>query len=79
MIAVIIYGPPGSGKGTQAQLLAEKFDLIHLDSGRYLREILYNPKFKKNKIIQRERKINEAGKLNTPSWVLKIIGERVEK
>lgn len=79
MIAIIIYGPPGSGKGTQAQLLAEKFDLIHLDSGRYLREILYNPKFKKNKIIQRERKINEAGKLNTPSWVLKIISERVEK
>lgn len=79
MIAVIIYGPPGSGKGTQAQLLAEKFDLMHLDSGRYIREILYNPKFRKNKIIQREKKINEAGKLNTPSWVLKIIGERAEK
>lgn len=79
MIAIILFGPPGSGKGTQAQLLAEKFDLMHLDSGRYIRETLYNPKFRKNKIIQREKKINEAGKLNTPSWVLKIIGERVDK
>ena len=79
MIAIIIYGPPGAGKGTQAQLLAEKFDLIHFDSGKYLRELLYDPKNKNNKIIQNERKINEVGKLNTPLWVLKIISGKIKE
>ncbi|MBI2506518.1 MAG: nucleoside monophosphate kinase, partial [Candidatus Colwellbacteria bacterium] len=31
--AVIIMGPPGAGKGTQAELLANKFGLIHFDTG----------------------------------------------
>ncbi len=79
MIAVIIYGPPGSGKGTQAKLLADKLNLIHFDTGNYIRELLYNPSFKKNKIIQEEKSLNEAGKLNTPSWVLKILAEKAKK
>lgn len=73
MIAIIIYGPPGSGKGTQSKLLADKLDLVHFDTGFYIREVLYNPKLKKDKIIQKEKLLNESGKLNTPSWVLKII------
>lgn len=34
---LIILGPQGSGKGTQAKLLAEKFNLKHLASGELLR------------------------------------------
>ncbi len=33
-----ILGAPGSGKGTQADLLAEKFHLVHLSSGQLLRQ-----------------------------------------
>ena len=29
--AVVLIGPPGSGKGTQAELLAEKFGLINFE------------------------------------------------
>lgn len=36
---IIILGQQGSGKGTQAELLAEKFDLIHIDMGKTLREV----------------------------------------
>lgn len=78
-IGIIIYGPPGSGKGTQAKLTAEKLGLFHFDTGQYLRGLLYNPKFQKNKIIQKEMRLNKAGNLNTPSWVLKIISQRVKK
>ena len=78
-ISVIFYGPQGSGKGTQAKLLADRFNLFHLDTGDYLRKILYDPRFQKTKIVQRERKINEAGKLNTPSWVLKTISKRIKE
>ncbi len=35
---LIILGAPGSGKGTQADLLAEKFGLTHLSSGQLLRK-----------------------------------------
>ncbi len=36
-MAIIILGPPGSGKGTQAKLLAEKFKLEYVGSGNTLR------------------------------------------
>lgn len=79
MIAIIIFGPPGAGKGTQARLLSEKFDLIHFDSGKYIRELLYNPKNKNNKIIQKEKKLNESGNLCTSYWVLKIINDKINE
>jgi adenylate kinase len=78
-IAVIILGPQGSGKGTQADLIARKLDLFHFDTGQYLRTLLYNPAFKNDKIIQRERKLNASGVLNTPSWILKIVVDAIKK
>jgi adenylate kinase len=78
-IGIIIFGPPGSGKGTQAKLLADKFDFFHFDTGGYLRKLLYDPKLQKNKIIQREKKLNETGKLNTELWVTKIVSGRFEE
>lgn len=36
---IIFFGPQGSGKGTQAQLLAEKFDFFYFESGAYLRKV----------------------------------------
>ena len=30
---LLIMGPPGAGKGTQAKILAEKFNLVHLSTG----------------------------------------------
>jgi len=79
MKAIIIFGPQGSGKGTQADLIAKKFDLFHFDTGQYLRNLLYNPALQNNKIIQRERKLVEAGILATPSWVLKIVSDMIKK
>lgn len=76
-IAVLVYGPPGSGKGTQANLLVNEFGLFHLDSGDTLRKTIYDPKFKKNKIVQREKKLNEVGLLQTPSFVLNVISKKI--
>lgn len=36
---LIIFGPQGSGKGTQADKLCEKFKLYHLETGQIFREI----------------------------------------
>ena len=35
-----MLGPQGSGKGTQAGLLAKKYDLVHLESGEILRRVV---------------------------------------
>lgn len=37
MINLILFGPPGSGKGTQATKLAEKYNLIHISTGDLFR------------------------------------------
>ena len=77
--AIVIYGPPGSGKGTQADLLARKYDFIHFDTGRYLESLYRNPRLRKNPKIAFEKKLFDTGKLNTPSWVLKLVTEATKK
>lgn len=37
---LIIFGPQGSGKGTQADKLSEKYDLVHIETGQIFRDIL---------------------------------------
>jgi adenylate kinase len=36
---LIVLGPQGSGKGTQAEMLAKKYNLEHIDMGKFLREV----------------------------------------
>jgi adenylate kinase len=38
MLNLVIFGPPGCGKGTQSARIAERFGLVHLSSGDLLRD-----------------------------------------
>jgi len=73
--AVIFLGPPGSGKGTQAKELANKYGVPHLSTGDMLREhvSLGTPLGIKAKPIM------ERGELVPDSLVLKIVAERIER
>lgn len=35
---IVLFGPPGAGKGTQAQILKEQFDLVHISTGDVFRK-----------------------------------------
>jgi adenylate kinase len=37
MVNIILFGPPGSGKGTQSDKIVEKYGLVHLSTGNLLR------------------------------------------
>lgn len=39
---IVLLGPPGAGKGTQAQIIADKYELVHVSSGDLFRENLKN-------------------------------------
>ena len=42
MLNLILFGPPGSGKGTQAELLVSKYNLVHISTGNLFREEIEN-------------------------------------
>ncbi len=59
MINLVLFGPPGSGKGTQAEKLEEAFDLFHISTGDLLRTEIKNetPLGKKAKSYVEEGKL----------------------
>ena len=38
MLNLVLFGPPGAGKGTQSNLLIKRYNLVHLSTGDILRE-----------------------------------------
>jgi len=77
--AVVIYGPPGSGKGTQAELLARKYGFIHFDTGRYIEGLIRSPRADRDPVLRRERANYEAGRLCTPAWVFTVTADEAAR
>ena len=42
MINIVLFGPPGAGKGTQAEILKNKYDLVHISTGDVFRYNIKN-------------------------------------
>jgi adenylate kinase len=73
--AVIFLGPPGSGKGTQAKVLADRYGVPHLSTGDMLREHV-----SRNTPLGAEAKpIMERGELVPDSLVLKMVAQRIAR
>ena len=42
MVNIVLFGPPGAGKGTQAAILKEKYNLVHISTGDVFRYHISN-------------------------------------
>ena len=72
---LILLGSPGSGKGTQATFLAEKFKIPHISTGEILRQAIA----RKTSIGTRARSYLEAGELVPDMLIMALIRERLVK
>jgi adenylate kinase len=72
---IILLGPPGSGKGTQAKMIADKYKVKHISTGDILRENVRNA----TALGKEAKKFMDAGQLVPDSVLIGIIKDRLAK
>jgi adenylate kinase len=75
MLNLILFGPPGSGKGTQAEKLVEKYNLLHISTGDMFRYELQN----NTELGQLAKSYSERGVLVPDSVTIAMLRKRVEE
>ncbi|TCK83510.1 adenylate kinase [Albibacterium bauzanense] len=73
MLNLVLFGPPGAGKGTQSQKLIEKYQLIHLSTG----DILRNEISKGTTLGLEAKKLMDEGKLVPDEVVIGMISNKL--
>ncbi|WP_273756816.1 adenylate kinase [Bartonella sp. MM73XJBT] len=72
---VILLGPPGAGKGTQAKMLTEMYSIPQLSTGDMLREVIS----KETEIGKKAKAIMSSGALVSDDIVNQIVSERIDE
>ncbi|MBU1175369.1 MAG: adenylate kinase [Alphaproteobacteria bacterium] len=72
---LILLGPPGAGKGTQAKLITERYDIPQLSTGDMLRGAVAA----KTPIGLKAKAVMEAGELVSDDIVNAIVAERIDQ
>lgn len=75
MINIILFGPPGSGKGTQAAMLKEHFNLLHISTGDLLRDEIS----RSTTLGLEAKQFMDAGKLVPDSVVIGMISNTLDE
>ncbi len=75
MLNIILFGPPGSGKGTQSEKLIEKYQLFHISTGDILRS-----EIKANTTLgNKAKEYIDKGKLVPDEVVIDMLSSKIDK
>ena len=72
---ILIIGPPGVGKGTQAKLIKDKFGLVHLSTGEVLRKEIKS----KSKVGTISKGFIDKGEFIPDDIMLEIVDKKITK
>lgn len=75
MINIVLFGKPGAGKGTQAEFLKEKYNLVHISTGDVFRYNLKN----NTELGQQAKAFMDRGDLVPDELTIKMLQDEVEK
>lgn len=74
MLNIVLFGPPGAGKGTQAAKLLDKYQLVHLSTGDILRAEIKA----ETQLGKEAKKFMEKGELVPDSVVIGMIESKID-
>lgn len=72
---LILLGPPGAGKGTQAQLLCDAYKLVQVSTGDMLRQAVTRG----DAFAEQLRQVMDSGALVSDAIINKLVQQRVEQ
>lgn len=75
MLNIVLFGPPGAGKGTQSEMIIRRYNLQHLSTGDILRDAIE----KKTKLGMEAKMYMDKGELVPDSVVIGIIGRILDE
>lgn len=71
---IIIFGPPGAGKGTQASLISDEYDIPHLSTGNIFRSAIKN----ETALGKEVKAILDSGELVPDQKVVGLVSEELQ-
>ncbi len=75
MLNIVIFGPPGAGKGTQASQLSDKYKLVHLSTGDIFRANIKGG----TELGRQAKSYMDKGKLVPDEVTIKMLESEVDK
>ena len=72
---IILLGAPGAGKGTQAKIIEQKFNIAHISTGDMIRETIKSG----SELGGELKQILDAGQLVSDEFIIKIVKDRISK
>lgn len=71
---MVLIGPPGAGKGTQAKRIEDAYGIVQLSTGAMLRELIAS----KSKLGRKAKALVEGGNLMPDNVMIDIVSERID-
>jgi len=75
MLNIVIFGPPGAGKGTQSEKIIEKYNLVHISTGDLFRWHTKND----TPLGKKVKEIMDSGELVSDDITIAMLKEEVQK